>query len=279
MLQLNRAAMVCAYLTVQKSLIRHVRPVLLSQIDKEVKTMTKKQKTAALLGRMAAAPALFLLMLGAGSLTAYAAGYDLYIGSTQVTDANAGDIFGDGTASYDAGTKTLTLNGVHIGADNYYEVKGTLDSSTTDHYSMYAGTNVVRHLVINGNNSFVSAGSKTVYHYVAKVTDEWDCTADSNGDGIIDRKDVTPADPAFYSAESGIHFSATGREENAFTITGTGTLTSTATEGYCHDYDVTTEDFLGEGGSRRAENMGTALTIAGSGWVFIGNADGTGPRL
>ncbi len=69
---------------------------------KEVKTMTKKQKTAALLGRMAAAPALFLLMLGAGSLTAHAAGYDLYIGSTQVTDANAGDIFGDGTASYDA---------------------------------------------------------------------------------------------------------------------------------------------------------------------------------
>ncbi len=241
--------------------------------------MTKKQKLAVLFGKTAAAPAIFLLMLAAGSTTAYAADYDLYIGRTQVTDANAGDIFGDGTAKYDAGTKTLTLNGVHISADNYHEVSSGKPSSEINHYSMYAGEDVVRHLVINGNNSFVSAGSEKVYRFVAKATDEWDCTADSNGDGKIDREDVTPADPAFYSAESGIHFSATGTEENAFTITGTGTLTSTATEGYCHDYDVTTEDFLGAGGSRREENLGTALTIAGSGWVFIGNADGTGPRL
>ncbi len=233
--------------------------------------MTKKQKTAALLGRMAAAPALFLLMLGAGSLTAYAAGYDLYIGSTQVTDANAGDIFGDGTASYDAGTKTLTLNGVHIGADNYYEVKGTLDDSTTDHYSMYAGEDVVRHLVINGDNSFVSAGSEKVYCYEAKVTDDWGFTVDSNADGIINAEDMTPI--RSYPAGSGIHFTATGSgADNAFTITGTGTLTSTATEGYCHDYDNTNGEFLGGDGYRRAENTGTALTIAGGGWVQMGEA-------
>ncbi len=240
--------------------------------------MTKRKKLTVLLGKAAAAPALFLLMLGAGSLTAYAAGYDLYIGSTQVTDANAGDIFGDGTASYDAGTKTLTLNGVHIGADNYHEVSGTLDSTPTDHYSMYAGKDVVRHLVINGDNSFVSAGSEKVYCYEAKVTDEGDCTVDSNGDGIINAEDMTPTIP--YPAESGIHFTATGSgSDNAFTITGTGTLTSTATEGYCHDYDNTNGELLGEDGYRRAENMGTALTIDGTGWVYMGNGDGTGPTL
>ncbi len=247
--------------------------------------MTKKQKLAALLGKIAAAPAIFLLMLFAVSTTAYAQDYELYIGSTRVTDANAGNIFnetdtkGNPTAKYDAGTKTLTLNGVHIGADNYYEVLGD-ESSPTNHYSMYAGKDVVKHLEINGDNSFVSAGSEKVYYYKAKVTDEWDCTEDSNGDGIINREDMTPSQiTPVCLAEGGIHFKATGREGNTFTITGSGTLTSTATEGYCHDYNETDGELLGEDGCRRAENLGTALTIAGNGWVYMGNEDGTGPKL
>ncbi len=36
--------------------------------------------------------------------------YDLWLGNTQVTEENAADIFGDGKASYDNSTKTLTLD-------------------------------------------------------------------------------------------------------------------------------------------------------------------------
>ena len=43
------------------------------------------------------------------SQTVYAADYDLWVGGEQVTDANMSDIFGDGKASYDPSTKTLTL--------------------------------------------------------------------------------------------------------------------------------------------------------------------------
>ena len=40
--------------------------------------------------------------------------YSLYVGGVQVTDQNASDILGNGTASYDPATKTLTLNGADI---------------------------------------------------------------------------------------------------------------------------------------------------------------------
>ncbi len=239
--------------------------------------MKKTKRLLLSFSRMAVMPALFLLMLFAGSQSAYAANYDLYIGSTQVTDANAGDIFGDGTAKYDAGTQTLYLNGVTIGADNYYEVPGN-DYSQTEHYSMYAGRNVVKHLVITGNNSFVSAGSENVYRYVPTATDDDGWTTDANGDGIINAEDMTPTTP--FLAQGGIYFSTTGSgADNAFTITGTGTLTSTSTDGYCHDYDDNNGELLGEDGYRREENLGTALTIDGGGWVYIGNENGTGPTL
>ena len=48
--------------------------------------------------------------------------YDLWLGCTQVTNANAADILGDGTASYDPETKTLTLN-------NFTGVQGTHDDA------------------------------------------------------------------------------------------------------------------------------------------------------
>ena len=38
------------------------------------------------------------------------ASYGLYLGETEVTSENAADIFGDGKASYDNSTKTLTLD-------------------------------------------------------------------------------------------------------------------------------------------------------------------------
>ena len=45
---------------------------------------------------------------------AYAESYKLYVGDTQVTSVNASDILGDGTASYNATSNTLTLDGATI---------------------------------------------------------------------------------------------------------------------------------------------------------------------
>ena len=42
--------------------------------------------------------------------------YNVWVGGVQVTEANASDVLGDGTVSYDADTKTLTLNGANITA-------------------------------------------------------------------------------------------------------------------------------------------------------------------
>ena len=40
--------------------------------------------------------------------------FDLWVNNTQVTAQNAADVLGDGTVSYDAATKTLTLSGANI---------------------------------------------------------------------------------------------------------------------------------------------------------------------
>ena len=40
--------------------------------------------------------------------------YDLWVNGTQVTSDNAANVLSDGTVSYDAGTKTLTLNGANL---------------------------------------------------------------------------------------------------------------------------------------------------------------------
>ncbi len=50
------------------------------------------------------------------------ANYNLWLGSTRVTDANKNDILGDGTASFDSNTNTLRLNDPTI-SGSYYDSK------------------------------------------------------------------------------------------------------------------------------------------------------------
>lgn len=47
--------------------------------------------------------------------------YNVWVGSTQVTEENATDVLGDKTVSYDANTNTLTLNGLNL-SDQGHEV-------------------------------------------------------------------------------------------------------------------------------------------------------------
>ena len=66
-----------------------------------------------------------------GYLTAKA--YDLHVGGTQVTGANAGDILGNGRAVFDAATNTLTLRGANIRVSgvNGFGIYSTLEEPLT----------------------------------------------------------------------------------------------------------------------------------------------------
>ena len=55
-------------------------------------------------------------------MSAYAEEYPIWIGKTQVKSENASDILGNGTAKYDANTKTLTLDNFNFTANNKNEV-------------------------------------------------------------------------------------------------------------------------------------------------------------
>ncbi|MBE5851261.1 MAG: hypothetical protein E7298_14225, partial [Lachnospiraceae bacterium] len=97
--------------------------------------------------------ALMLSLLPGMSLTAQAAdSYNIWVGGTQVTSANAGNIDGSNKASYNAETKTLTLNGY----DSNTPHEWTFDSYPNDKYSaiIYSEHDLV--ITIVGNNSITN---------------------------------------------------------------------------------------------------------------------------
>lgn len=65
---------------------------------------------------------------------------------TQVTDKNAADILGDGAASYDAGSKTLTFKKDIKGKDYILknEIKGlTINDKAPNGMAVFGGTGAV----------------------------------------------------------------------------------------------------------------------------------------
>lgn len=51
--------------------------------------------------------------------------YGVFVGNTQVTSANAADVLGNGTVSYDEGSNTLKLNNAVVGSIIFNEVSGS----------------------------------------------------------------------------------------------------------------------------------------------------------
>ena len=94
------------------------------------------------------------LPLTASAVTADIAGtglsYNLWLGSTQVTDDNKDDIFGDGSASFSSSAFTLTLNDP--------EIPGVHTDSSGDDYKIYFSG--LRRLIIKGSYMMSSAESK-----------------------------------------------------------------------------------------------------------------------
>ena len=54
---------------------------------------------------------LSLLPVSGINIARAAAGQNIWVGGTEITDENAADVFGDGTVSYDLTTRTLFLDG------------------------------------------------------------------------------------------------------------------------------------------------------------------------
>lgn len=80
------------------------------------------------------AAAMTLTTLPAAAFAADVADYELAVNGTRVTSANATNILGDGKASYDADTRTLTLSGDISATDNAVNPFGeqiTVDGNST----------------------------------------------------------------------------------------------------------------------------------------------------
>ena len=109
--------------------------------------------------------------------TAQAANYDLWVGGTQVTDANKGDVLGDGKVSYDPATLTLTLsNGASVagtgsasqaatgyGNGIYSLVNGlTIAVDGTVTVSASTSNTAFNGIYLDGNTTITGNGSLTV---------------------------------------------------------------------------------------------------------------------
>ncbi|MEW9122278.1 MAG: hypothetical protein AB2421_06145, partial [Thermotaleaceae bacterium] len=81
-----------------------------------------------------------------------AIGYDIWVGDTRVTSANAGDVLGDGRVSYtpaaEGTIQTLTLNGANI---------TTAFMGSDSKYGIYAGDSL--NLVLEGNSTVGGSSS------------------------------------------------------------------------------------------------------------------------
>ena len=185
------------------------------------KDIFRKVKTA--FTALCLAGAVLFSPFGATSVKASPSPLDggvLWIGDTQVTGSNCGDIFGDGTAVYDPETLTLTLNGVRIGPDRcHIEDAGGNTQSAMDPYaenwgiySLYA-KNTVAHIVVNGINTFETP---VVIRSLDHSFDEQEGYTEEALIGLQ------------YHIWDGIVIDSSGIPTESLSITGAGTLTSLA---------------------------------------------------
>ena len=125
--------------------------------------------------RILAVMLVFCMMMGMVPMTAYAIEleeYDVWVAGTQVTSANAADILGDGAASYNPTTNTLTVNKnisatgcdvIQASTENDFNVviaDGVILTSADDDGIYYYGDGV---LTVTGNNIDITLLSSGIY--------------------------------------------------------------------------------------------------------------------
>ncbi|MBR2309733.1 MAG: hypothetical protein IKA47_04280, partial [Oscillospiraceae bacterium] len=146
--------------------------------------------------------ALLLGTAGFTAIPAYAAvhNYAIYVGGIQVKEDNAADVLGDGTVSYDAATKTLTLSGANITevhtsdiftagiyaeiADLTIKLVGENRITVPLHYGMPDGTEVAvastKNIEISGtgklwSNTYAVTCMQDVVIKDCEISSDWIC--------------------------------------------------------------------------------------------------------
>ena len=132
-------------------------------------------------------------------------GINLLVGKTWVTGANAADVLGDGTVSYDDETKTLTLDNANI-ADYTYV------TNAWAYCSIYSDQYITIDLV--GNNEVDQRGTtldKNCYAILISGSDD-ECPPVLTGDGNLEvyAADTTMSSTALHESTSDIEIAATG---------------------------------------------------------------------
>lgn len=150
-----------------------------------------------------------LMPLGVGAQTT---NYDLWIGNTQVTSANASNIqaqyLSAGTAVFDANTNTLTLTGATIG---YGGVQSGLENLTI----VFNGANTIESYIgansdAGTHNLTLQSGSETSTMYLDNTI----------GKSIIDGFDNLSLDGLYVSSESPFAYNATAKQYRSVQYSG-----------------------------------------------------------
>ena len=131
-------------------------------------------------------------------------GINLLVGKTWVTGANAADVLGDGTVSYDDETKTLTLDNAYI--DDY-----TYVTDAWAYCSIYSDQYITIDLV--GNNAVDQRGTTLDKNcYAIEISGSGECPPLLTGDGNLEvyAADTTQSSTALYEYTSDIEIAATG---------------------------------------------------------------------
>ena len=130
--------------------------------------------------------------------------YDLWVGDAQVTVFNASDVLGNGTASYDALSNTLYLNGLSIFADASYGIWSQMPGLTIN----LVGDNIISTtgreciMSVSSDLNIVGVGVLTlnsnyrgIYVNGGDLNIEGTCTIDINSSGYdavyVDNGDLT----------------------------------------------------------------------------------------
>ena len=233
--------------------------------------------------------------------------YPVWVGSTQVTSANKDDILGDGKASFDPTTNTLTLNdpsisGSYEGAKIYAKamtltVTGKVTLSGADFgidvrgYSGYLGRLIISGTDTNidatGNTSGISAKDGVVINggtlratgsivgissATVSISGEATVTATASAEpesyGIYASSNIVISN-ATVTATAGDGIGATGIFSNGgdITITG-GTVTVTAGAGGIYAYDGEVKI---ENGTEKVEATVGTVAVRGKNGITIGD--------
>ena len=131
-------------------------------------------------------------------------GINLLVGKTWVTGANAADVLGDGTVSYDDETKTLTLDNANI--DDYMYV-----TNAWAYCSIYADQYITIDLV--GDNVVGQRGTTLDKNcYAIEISGSGECPPVLTGDGNLEvyAADTTMSSTALYEYTSDMEIAATG---------------------------------------------------------------------